>query len=168
MFKVCTSCPCAQLLRGLQHLASVDSDLGAGQGGGCRRWGLDPLAWRATVSPTLSCLLLQGSGGTAGAPGERGRTGPLGRKVGLDEGSTCLPRPGPRQTPCHHVLVCQSVLLVCTALLFPFPSLPPLLTARLCAVGWRVFSYSELPTAAGSPHIFKPGLLTKVQHPQGS
>lgn len=38
----------------------------------------------------IPLLALQGSGGTAGVPGDRGRTGPLGRKVCLEDSSSCL------------------------------------------------------------------------------
>lgn len=69
-----------------------------------------PLDWH--IPP----LLLQGSGGAAGAPGERGRTGPLGRKVCLEKGRAFL-RTGTSQAhmpPLPLLSVCLSLLFSTT------------------------------------------------------
>ena len=67
-------------------------------------------------------LLLQGSGGTAGAPGERGRTGPLGRKVCRDKGNACFWRPS-RPSPKYPVPAPSSVSLSSCLVCSPFSPL---------------------------------------------
>lgn len=61
--------------------------------------GLRPFACGGgvNISLTHSSPCLQGSGGTAGVPGERGRTGPLGRKVCLDKRRAHFLRSSPSQ-----------------------------------------------------------------------
>lgn len=167
---VCTGASRAGSGRELQVLTSMQRP-----GGGCRKWDSDPLALEGWMSYCLSPhLLLQGSGGTAGAPGERGRTGPLGRKVCRDKGNACFWRPS---RPSPNTLSRLPHLSVCPAAWCAHPSplwsLPPAAPAdsgwaggspsppRGCA--WALSSglvcirVARTPATTGLPHL-SPGL----------
>lgn len=116
----------------------------------------------------------QGSGGPAGAPGERGRTGPLGRKVCLDGGPAGFlrsslaspPGPLPHSPACPPASFTHPLNFL---LVFPTPAFP--VESRLgqwdpgpargnthsCSVG-------SCPAVAAA----LPWPVTAVQHPHGN
>lgn len=114
VFAVVSPAPWVALSTG----ALIPGDLGRG--------GIQTLRLGRRIFTDTPLLPLQGSGGTAGPPGERGRTGPLGRKVCLDKGGAGFWRSGPASPPGSLSLICQPVYLL--HLHIPLPplwSFPP-------------------------------------------
>lgn len=107
-----------------------------------------------------------------GVPGERGRTGPLGRKVSLDKGRACFQKPGPHRTLHRCSLICQSVRLLSlytSSRFWCFPSQPLLLITGLASgitspacrehtavLSGLAFLQPELPAAGGLSDLFMP------------